>query len=353
MHPRPTRRDFMKTTAAGAAGLAVSAPAASLAGTPRAQSEPRVLQLGVIGLDTSHVIAFTTLLNDPSNPHHIPGARVVRAYKGGSPDVEASATRIEKFTAELTSRWDVTLVPSIEELCEQVDAVLLSSVDGRKHLPQVRPVIAAQKPVFIDKPFTASLRDAREIVRLAREGDTPVFSSSALRFSDEVLALTREGRAGTILGASTFGPAPTEPHHPDLFWYGIHAVEMLYTLLGPGCERVTRTHTDGADVVVGQWRDGRLGVVRGIREGEASYGAVVFGSKDVVGSPSLVQSASSSESSKTNAPPLYHGLVKKIVEFMQTGQPPVAPEETLEIIAFMDAAETSKSRKGAPVDVHG
>jgi predicted dehydrogenase len=331
----------MKTTVAGAAGLAV--------GARGPQDEPRPLQLGVIGLDTSHVIAFTELLNDASNPHHIPGARVVRAYKGGSPDVESSATRIDKFTAELTSRWDVTLVPSIEELCDQVDAVLLSSVDGRKHLSQVRPVIAAQKPVFIDKPFTASLRDAQEIVRLARERSTPIFSSSALRFSDDVVALTREKGAGTVLGASTFGPAPTEPHHPDLFWYGIHAVEMLYTLMGPGCERVTRTHTDDADVVVGQWKDGRLGVMRGIREGEASYGAVLFGSKGVVGSPSLVPSAASSASKKTDARPLYHGLVTKIIEFMRTGQSPVAPEETLEIIAFMDAAETSKSQNGSPV----
>ncbi|MPZ20489.1 MAG: gfo/Idh/MocA family oxidoreductase [Luteitalea sp.] len=343
----------MKTTAAGAAGLAVSTPAAGLARARRAQDEPRPLQLGIIGLDTSHVIAFTALLNDSSNPHHIPGARVVRAYKGGSPDVEASATRIEKFTAELTSRWNVTLVPSIEELCEQVDAVLLSSVDGRTHLPQVRPVIEARKPVFIDKPFTASLRDAQEIVRLARERDAPIFSSSALRFSDDVVALTREGRAGTVLGASTFGPAPTEPHHPDLFWYGIHSVEMLYTLLGPGCARVTRTHTDGADVVVGQWKDGRLGVVRGIREGEASYGAVVFGSEGVVGSPSLVQSAPSSASTKKDARPMYHGLVTAIVEFLRTGTPPVAPEETLEIIAFMDAAESSKSQNGSPVEVRG
>ncbi|MGH9159807.1 MAG: Gfo/Idh/MocA family protein, partial [Vicinamibacteraceae bacterium] len=321
----------------------------SLARAGRAQDESRPLQLGVIGLDTSHVIAFTELLNDPSNPHHIPGARVVRAYKGGSPDVESSATRIEKFTTELTGRWHVTLVPSIEELCERVDAVLLSSVDGRKHLSQVRPVIAAQKPVFIDKPFTASLRDAQEIVRLARERRTPVFSSSALRYSEDVVALTRNSSTGTVLGASTFGPAPTEPHHPDLFWYGIHAVEILYTLLGRGCERVTRTHTDGADVVVGQWKDGRLGVMRGIREGEAPYGAIIFGSKGVVGSPSLVQSASSSESDKDDAPPLYHGLVTKIVEFMRTGQSPVAPEETLEIIAFMDAAERSKSQNGNPV----
>lgn len=351
MPARPSRRDFMKTTAAGAAALAVSESVPSEARTRFAQGAPRELELGIIGLDTSHVIAFTELLNDSSNPHHIPGARVVRAYKGGSPDVEASATRIEKFTAEITSRWDITLAPSIEELCEGIDGVLVSSVDGRAHLSQVRPVIAARKPVFVDKPFTASLRDAREIVRLAREHETPIFSSSALRFADDVATLVKDGRAGSIVGASTFGPAPTEPHHPDLFWYGIHAVEMLYTLLGPGCERVTRVHTEGADVVVGQWQDGRLGVVRGIRKGDDSYGALAFGTEAIVGSPSLVPAAASQTPNDSAVPPIYHGLVTAIIEFMRSGKPPVTPDETVEIIAFMEAAETSKARGGAPVEL--
>jgi predicted dehydrogenase len=246
--------------------------------------------------------------------------------------VEASATRIEKFTAEMKNKWRVELVDSVEDLCRKVDAILIASVDGRSHLEQARVVFAAKKPVFIDKPFAASLRDAREMVRLARDSGTPFFSSSSLRFAAEIQSL-KGGNLGKVLGAFTYSPAPFEPHHPDLFWYGIHGVEMLYALMGPGCESVTRVHTDGADVVVGRWKDGRTGTFRGIRDGAKTYGAVAFGSNAVI----------------ATTPPMktdYRGLVAQIVKFFQTGRPPVAPEETLEIMAFMEAADASKARNG-------
>lgn len=294
------------------------------------------VRLGMIGLDTSHVTAFTQMLNDPSRPDHVPGARVVAAFKGGSPDVEASATRVDKFTAELQEKWGVELVGSIAELCRRVDAVLLESVDGRPHLAQIRPVLAARKPVFIDKPFTASLKDAKEIVRLARQHNVPFFSSSSLRFAEEIQAARSDARIGDLLGAMTWSPMSLEPHHPDLFWYGIHGVETLYTLMGPGCETVTRTNTKDAEVVTGKWRDGRIGTFRGLLTGAKPYGAVVFGSKGVL-----------PIEPKTG----YRGLVVEIVKFFQTGVPPVAPEETLEIIAFMEAADLSKARGGAPVSV--
>jgi len=306
-------------------------------GLPARQTaaQTQEIKVGMIGLDTSHVTAFTKLLNDKSDPHHVPGARVVAAFKGGSPDVESSRTRIDRFTAELKDKWGVEIVGSIEELCKKVDAVLLESVDGRPHLNQVRPVFAAKKRVFIDKPFAASYADAREIVRLSRESGTPFFSSSSLRFATDLQAMKRDEKLGATLGAFTYGPAPTEPHHPDLFWYGIHAVEMLYTLMGPGCESVTRVHTDGVDVVVGKWKDGRVGTMRGIRDGKRDYGAVAFGAKANLATPTPMQSD-------------YRNLLVEVVKFFQTGAPPVPPEETLEMMAFMEAADLSKAR-GAPV----
>lgn len=299
-----------------------------------AQQQP--VRIGLIGLDTSHVTAFTQLLNDPANPNHVPGARVVAAFRGGSPDVEASATRVDRLTAELKEKWGVEIVNSIPELCAKVDAVMLESVDGRPHLDQVRPVFAARKPVFIDKPLAASYRAAREIMRLARESKTPFFSASSLRFVSEVQALRRNEKLGGILGAFVYSPAPTEPHHPDLFWYGIHGVETLYTLMGKGCESVTRVHTEGADVVVGKWKDGRTGTLRGIREGDKQYGAVAFGAKGT---------AATSQPMKID----YRGLLVEIIKFYQTGTPPIDPEETLEMMAFMEAADLSKARKGASV----
>lgn len=307
-------------------------------GLPARQTtaQTQEIKVGMIGLDTSHVTAFTKLLNDKSDPNHVPGARVIAAFKGGSPDVESSRTRIDRFTAELKDKWGIEIVSSIEELCKKVDAVLLESVDGRPHLSQVRPVFAAKKRVFIDKPFTASYADAREIVRLSRESGTPFFSSSSLRFANDLQAMKRDEKLGAILGAFTYGPAPTEPHHPDLFWYGIHAVEMLYTLMGPGCESVTRVHTDGADVVVGKWKDGRVGTMRGIRDGRLDYGAVAFGAKANLAAPTPMKHD-------------YRNLLVEVVKFFQTGAPPVPPEETLEMMAFMEAADLSKARGGGPV----
>lgn len=301
------------------------------------------IRVGLIGLDTSHAAAFTQLLNDPTRPDHVPGARIVAAFKGGSPDVEASATRVDKFAEDLQTTWKIPLVASIEELLQRVDAVMLTSVDGRVHLQQARPVLAARKPLFVDKPFAASVRDAVELARLARVSGTPIFSSSSLRFTDDVVAIKADGRVADVRGAITWGPATLEPHHPDLFWYGIHAVEMLYTFMGAGCERVTRTHTTGTDVVVGHWKDGRIGVVRGIRDGAAPYGQVVFGSKGVLSVPP--GNASSTQRSS------YHGLITAVIQFFQSGKPPVPIEETLEIMAFMEAADLSKTRGGATVSL--
>jgi hypothetical protein len=292
------------------------------------------LRIGLVGTDTSHVTAFTKMLNDPAAPDHVAGARVVAAYKGGSPDIDESRNRIDRFTKELQDKWEVKIVDSIDELCRQVDAVLLTSVDGRVHLAQARVVIQAHKPLFIDKPLASTLEDAREIARVAKEAGVPWFSASSLRFGG-FAAL----RTGDLEGAATWGPGPLEPHHHlDLAWYAIHPVELLFTLMGMGCEEVTRISTSGEDVVVGRWKGGRIGTVRALRP-YGEYGAVVF-RKNAKG-----QSAESAM--KVNDG--YAPLVREIVQFFQTGKPPVSNEETLEIFAFLDAAQRSKESGGKPM----
>jgi hypothetical protein len=219
---------------------------------------------------------------------------------------------------------------------------MVLSVDGRVHLPQARQVIAARKPVFVDKPFTASVKDAIELARLARENNVPIFSSSSLRFNEDVIAIKGDPKVSEVKGAIAWGPATLEPHHPDLSWYGIHTVEILYTFMGPGCDRVSRIHTPGADLASCQWKDGRIGVVRGIRDGAAPYGHVVFGPKAVVSEPAETAATPTKRSS-------YYGLIVAVVDFFRTGKAPVPVDETIEIMAFMEAADLSKSRGGAPV----
>ena len=297
-------------------------------------ASPADLRLGIVGTDTSHVTAFTKILNDPASAGHVPGARVVAAYKGGSPDLDSSRNRIEKFTDELRDKWQVKIVASIEELAGQVDGVLLTSVDGRVHLAQARAIIAAHKPLFIDKPLASTLDDAREIARLAKQAGVPWFSASSLRF-DGVADL----RAAGVAGATTWGPGPLEEHHQlELAWYAIHPIEMLYTLMGPGCGEVTRIYSPDSDVIVGRWKDGRIGTVRALRP-YGTYGAVVF-RKNAKGQ--TVETA-------TNPHDGYGPLVREIVKFFETGRPPVSNDETLEIFAFLDAAQRSKESGGKPM----
>jgi hypothetical protein len=288
------------------------------------------LRIGIIGCDTSHVVAFTETLNNPEAKGHVPGGKVVAAYKGGSPDIPSSIDRIEGYSKTLREKYGVKFYDRIEEMCQDVDVVLLESVDGRPHLEQVKPVLRARKPVFIDKPMAASLQEVIEIFRLAKEAKVPVFSSSSLRFARDTQAV-RGGLIGRVTYAETYGPCEREPHHPDLFWYGVHGVESLFTIMGTGCQTVQRQTTpDGKVEVVGTWSGGRRGVFRedqnfhGLAKGEK--GETEAGSFDG-----------------------YEPLVAAIMKFFQTGVAPVKPEETIEIIAFMAAADESKNEGGAQV----
>ena len=206
------------------------------------------IKIGIIGLDTSHVTAFTKIINDPTAKNHVPGGKVVAAFKSSSPDIASSASRVEGYAKQMQEEFGVKLVSSIEELCREVDCVMLESMDGRPHLTQARPVLAAKKRLFIDKPLAASVRDAVEIFRLAKEAGVPVWTSSAYRFYDSMIEL-KKAPVGEVRSAISYGPAHLEATHPDLFWYGVHPTEALFTVMGTGCESVTRAHTAETDVV--------------------------------------------------------------------------------------------------------
>ena len=293
------------------------------------------IKVGIIGLDTSHVIAFTKAFNDPSDKDHVAGLRVVAGYKGGSPDVQSSWSRVDKFTAELHDKWKIEIVNDIPTLCSKVDAVLIESVDGRPHLEEVKPVFAAHKPVFIDKPLAGSYKDAKEIADLGQAAGVPWFTASSLRFWSETERLKNPEGIGHILAFDVLGPTSREPHVPSLFWYGVHTVEMLYQLMGPGCESVTMQVSGNQDVLVGRWKDGRLGVMRGFSSGLSAYAITVYGNKGVLHSE--------------DKPDTYGPLLVEIAKFFKTHVAPVDPNESLETFAFMEAADLSLARGGVAV----
>jgi len=288
------------------------------------------MKIGIIGFDTSHVPAFTKLLNDAADPFHVTGARVVAGFPSFSPDLPASSSRVEGFKKQLSEEMGIKLVSSVDELLKEVDAVLLESVDGRRHLKEATPVIKAKKPLFIDKPLAASYSEAKKIIDLAAKNSTPVFSSSSLRFDHNISAARQDAELGGIVGCDAFSPASQDPTNPGLFWYGVHGVEVLYTFMGAGCRKLFSKKTEGADFVTGEWEGGRIGTLRGTRKGMHSYGARVFGEKKIV------QVMYSTEI------PLYAQLLRQVVPFFRTGKPPVPNEETLEIMQFMQAAILSE-----------
>ncbi len=297
------------------------------------QASDTHLRIGMIGLDTSHAPAFTKLLNADNTEGNLARMKVVAAFPGGSDDIASSRDRVDGFTQQLRD-LGVEIVGSVAELLPKVDAVLIESVDGRKHLEQALPVFQSGKPVFIDKPLAGNLADAIAIDLLGKKYNARWFSSSSLRFSPSIIGYREDPELrDDIRGASAWSPCSLEPTHTDLYWYGVHGVETLYTAMGVGCTSVTRTHSEGADVVVGLWKDGRLGVYRGIRDGKADYGLVVFGQKKVeVGGK-------------------YEGyapLVARIADFFAGGPAPVSNEETMEMFTFMQAADASMAAGGAP-----
>jgi predicted dehydrogenase len=325
-----SRRQFIRSATFAGAGVTFGSSAFSQI-IP--VNKPLVARVGIIGLDTSHSPAFSEMLNNPNAAPEFAGFPVTIAYPYGSKDIESSAKRIPEIT-EQVKKLGVKIAGSIEELLNESDVVLLETNDGRMHLEQAMQVIRAKKRMFIDKPVAASLADVITIYDEAKKNNVPVFSCSALRFTTDTQEAASGKLTGKITGAETYTPAHLEKTHPDLFWYGIHGIESLFTIMGPGCKEVTRVKLEGTDFVTGTWNDGRVGTFRGLRSGKEDYGATIFGETGI-------QYISGFKG--------YEPLVKEIVQFFKTGVEPVKPEDTIEIYTFMEAAHESSKRGGIPI----
>ena len=340
MMPRPTRSTRNQHTLPElsrilSVGMLAIAGILIFPATFTMAAEEAPIRVGIIGLDTSHVPAFTKAFKQANDDNpDLSGFEVIAAYPFGSADIESSASRIPKYTAEVKS-LGVEIVDSIADLLGKVDCVLLETNDGRLHLEQALQVFRAGKPVFIDKPTGSNLAEVVAIFRAAAHYDVPMFSSSSLRFSEGAQAI-RNGKVGRVLGCSTYSPCSIEPTHVDLYWYGIHGVETLYTCMGGGCVSVTHTSTKDFELAVGTWSDGRIGTFRGIRAGSKGYGGTAFGEKGI-----------------TDIGPYggYLPLVVQIAKFFRTTETPIPASETVELYAFMQAASKSKQEGGVPVSI--
>ncbi len=294
-----------------------------------------MLRLGIVDCDTSHVVAFTQRLNhiDIDEEQWVEGARVVAAVPGTS---LVSPERIAGFVQQLRG-YDIAILDRPDQLLGRVDAILIESIDGSVHLERALPFIEAGLPLFVDKPLATSLAAARRLVEAAQARGVPLGSASALRYAPEVReVLRRREEFGTVLGADTHTPALLHPRNPGLFHYGVHGVEMLAALLGPGCRTIRCTLEEGTEVVVGRWADGRLGTVRGTRRGPYALGFTAFCERQVI-------------ARAIDARFCYRELLKAVVGMFETGRWLLPPEELLESVAFQEAALRSAQRGGEEV----
>lgn len=324
------RRQFIKNGVFASVGLSLSGALSPIFANTGSNGK----RVGIIGLDTSHSIEFTRVLNGSNASPDYDGYKVVAAYPKGSLDIESSVNRIPEYL-ENVKTMGVEIVNSIDELLTKVDVVLLETNDGRRHLEQAIPVLKSGKRIFIDKPLSASFADGISIFETAKRFNTPVFSASSLRYITSAQDVVN-GKIGKVMGADAYSPCELEKTHPDFFWYGIHGIELLYTVMGTGCKEVVRVHSESTDIAVGRWGDGRIGTFRGTRTGKHLYGGTAFG-----------------ENGNAVLGPVegYEPLLKEIVKFFNTGIPPVKSEDTLEMLAFMEAADASKRKNGAAISL--
>lgn len=292
-------------------------------------------RLGIVDFDSSHCVEFTRRF------HHVgvdradcvDGARVVAGWPG---DSQMGPQRIPGFLAEMRT-IGVEIVDHMEDLIDRIDAVLVLSMCGTPHLQRVRPFLEAGKHAFVDKPFACSIRDAEEMLRLAEQNNVTLLNSSGMRFANEVTQLAElQTTVGALHGAITYGPAKRADGNPGLLHYGVHAVELLFQLLGTGCESVTTTWSEGAEVITGRWADGRIGTVRGTRRGSTAYGFVAFCEHGVI--------ARDVSTSGT-----YAKLCRAMLRSFESRQPVIPHASNLEVLRFIHAALASEQSQGAVV----
>lgn len=296
------------------------------------------LKLGIIGTDSSHAVEFTRILNGENEKDHVAGATVVAAYRGGDPNLDLSRSRIQKFTDVLEQQWNIPFVDSIKALCPKVDGLLLLSVSSASRQAEFTQAASCHKPIFVDKPLASTYASANALIKLAQQQHIAILSASSLRFAALEAKQKLHLSSTDITGAEVWGPGALGKDYPlDLSWYGIHSIEALYAFMGTGVTSVSRTHTETTDIMIARWKDGRVATLRLIRP-DLPFGTVLFTQKN----QALAIDTLSSQ---------YAPLLRAIVQFVQSGVTPVPNQETLEVFAFMEAAQHSMQMHGVEVQL--
>ena len=289
------------------------------------------LNIGMIGTDSSHTIAFARIINDPRHPFHVAGGKVTKVVRYSSSDFELSYSREERFSSTLSNELQIPFA-ELAEIGEDCDAFLLEAADGRKHLELLKALLPWGKPIFIDKPLAIGVNEAKEMIRLAEQAGVPIMSSSALRYSSVLQEQLRQIDRTQITKVSVTCPLMIVPTQSRYYWYGIHGVEILYAVLGKGCKELKVQSGEASDIILSSWDNGVIGEVICTHDTAMPFSVVIHTAE---GETEI------NLSDEAHEIPFYASLVENIMTFFQNKQSPISNEEMLEVIWFLDQAEQS------------
>lgn len=259
----------------------------------------------------------------PRESIRIPGARVTHIWTDDPADAPqvAAASLIKNIVAKP------------EDVIGQVDAVIIATDDGNDHVRRVRPFIEAGLPVFIDKPMATNLADLRQFIQWHRQGHL-LLSTSGMRYSPEMrLNETQLTHLGDLRWITSFTCKTWER-------YGIHALEAVEPLLGPGFLTV-QAHSDaGGDVMHITHQSGVKLTLGALHDAYGSFGAVhLYGTKGDL--PLKL----------TDTYHAFRGQLVAFIDMLRTGTRPLPFEETVELMAVIIAGIRSRENGGSPVSV--
>ncbi len=319
------------------------------------------VKVGILGFDNYQAVEYVQFFNNPKAEGDLAGLRVTAAYPVISPDYPESAVLTERWKGQMLSLHQsakdpkdnappVEIVDSIDELLKRCDAVMIWSLDGRQHLQQATAVLKAGKRLFIGRPLASSPAEALAIMKLVAETKVPCWSCSQHRYSPGFSGMRNHAEVGKVLGCDVYGGYDVKATEADKFTRSLHSIETLYTIMGPGCVKVSCTSTPKVESITAVWGDGRVATYRGVKEGAVKYSATVFGDQGVstagiYGHGIPVKGIVPTDDKYMG----YGGLAIELAKFFKGGEPPVTPAETLEIFSLLQAADESRAQNGAVV----
>lgn len=286
------------------------------------------MRIGIVGAENSHTALIAGILNVD---RAVPGFHVTHVW-GETHEFAAKAARDSEIPCIVTDPGD---------MLTEVDAVIVDHRDGKHHASAARPFIEHGIPVFVDKPFCTDLEEGLSLVRLARGRNCAITSFSTLPLEQSVCEFASGLQGiGKLRSLVTAGPCDIDGPYSGVFFYGVHQVETVLSLVDsrPVSVMTTRSGADGVATVV--FEGGFIATLQCLNDWWGGGGFHAFACGD-----EGTETAHLTSEEK----PFLTG-VKLFCEMFATGVEPVPPQRYLTGVAVLAAMRESFAT-GRPVAV--